>query len=190
MKGMDYFDEEKNVEEYVKMAQGYDGRALIDVLRQYLPERSTVLELGMGPGVDFELLNEYYQATGSDRSQLFLDRYRRRDETADLLWIDAVQMITGRRFDAIYSNKVLHHLSRDQLQRSLKAQTNVLNDQGILLHSLWLGEGEEEHHGLRFTYYTEQSFGNLLDNNLKILEAKLYSEMDDHDSIYFVLRKQ
>ena len=29
---MGYFDERKNVEEYIRMAAGYDGRALIAVL--------------------------------------------------------------------------------------------------------------------------------------------------------------
>ncbi len=46
---MAYFDERKNVEDYIKMAEGYDGRELIAVLKKYLLAGSTVLELGMGP---------------------------------------------------------------------------------------------------------------------------------------------
>jgi cyclopropane fatty-acyl-phospholipid synthase-like methyltransferase len=187
---MEYFDDEKNVEDYVKMAQGYDGRELIDVLRNYLPEGSSVLELGMGPGTDLEILSEFYQVTGSDRSQTFLDRYQKRNEAADLLWLDAVEMKTERRFDAIYSNKVLHHLTKEEMQRSLQAQADVLNDQGIMLHSLWVGDMEEEQHGLRFVYYTEASFRALLGEMFTVLEVALYDEMEDKDSIYFVLQKR
>ena len=187
---MDYFDNEKNVEDYVKMAEGYDGRELIDVLRKYLPEGSSVLELGMGPGVDLDILSQYYQVTGSDRSQAFVDRYRKQHETADLLLLDAVEMNTDRHFDAIYSNKVLHHLTREELQRSLQVQAEILNDQGILLHSLWYGDKEESHQGLRFVYYTEASFQALLEDTFVVLKAERYTEMDDNDSIYFILQKQ
>ncbi len=37
---MTYFEEEKNVEDYIKMAEGYDGRELIEVLKKYLPPGS------------------------------------------------------------------------------------------------------------------------------------------------------
>ncbi len=55
---MGYFDDEKNAEEYVKMAEGYDGRKLIEVLNTHLRAGSNVLELGMRAGKDFELLGE------------------------------------------------------------------------------------------------------------------------------------
>jgi len=103
---MSYFDDEKNVEEYVKMAEGYDGRTLIDILKKYLRNGSTVLELGMGPGKDFEILGESFRVTGSDNSKVFLDRYRERNATADLVLLDATKMDINRRFDCIYSNKV------------------------------------------------------------------------------------
>ena len=30
---MSYYDDEKNVEQYIKMAEGYDGQLLINILR-------------------------------------------------------------------------------------------------------------------------------------------------------------
>ena len=69
---MAYFDDEKNVQDYLKMAEGYDGADLIDVLREYLPKNATVLELGMGPGKDLNILSHRYEVTGSDNSQLLL----------------------------------------------------------------------------------------------------------------------
>ena len=66
---MGYYDDAENVKEYVEMAEGFDGRELIDVLREYLAEGASVLELGMGPGKDLEMLSEHYRATGSDSSR-------------------------------------------------------------------------------------------------------------------------
>ncbi len=96
------------------MADGYDGAELIALLRRYLPEGSSVLELGMGPGKDLDLFRQSYRVTGSDISRVFLDRYRKDHPEADLLLLDATSMDTDRTFDCIYSNKVLHHLSRPE----------------------------------------------------------------------------
>ena len=187
---MSYFDDEEHVEEYVKMAEGYDGRALIDILKKYLRNGSTVLELGMGPGKDFEILGESFQVTGSDNSKTFLDRYRARNATADLVLLDATKMDIDRRFDGIYSNKVLHHLTREELQASLKGQWAVLNRGGILFHSLWYGDKEEEMSGLRFVYYTAETFGEIVGSEYELVEATRYTEMEPDDSMYVVLKKR
>ena len=136
---MGYFHTERGIKEYIEMAEGFDGAQLIDVLRGYLPPGSTVLELGMGPGVDLDILSGTWTATGSDYSQVFLDRYRKLHPDADLLLLDATTLKTGRRFDCIYSNKVLHHLTRDELRTSLQAQVGLLNDDGLAMHSLLVG---------------------------------------------------
>lgn len=97
------------------MANGYDGKHLIAALRQVLPDGARVLELGMGLGKDLLLLAQHYTVTRSDSSTAFVERFRTAHPTADLLHLDAVTMQTDRRFDAIYSNKVLYHLTRAQL---------------------------------------------------------------------------
>ena len=132
---MGYFDNEANVDAYMAMADGYDGAELIALLARYLPEGSSVLELGMGPGKDLDLLRPSYRVTGSDTSRVFLDRYKMDHPDADLLLLDAIRMDTDRTFDCIYSNKVLHHLSRADLETSLHRQKTVLTDGGLLLHS-------------------------------------------------------
>jgi len=59
-----FYDTVKGVNQYIQMAKGYDGFKLIEILRKYLPEQSTVLEIGMGPGVDLDLLQKHYIVTG------------------------------------------------------------------------------------------------------------------------------
>lgn len=65
---MGFFDTEKGVDEYVKMVEGFDGAELIKILHKFLPEKSFVLELGMGPGKDLDILSKTFAATGSDNS--------------------------------------------------------------------------------------------------------------------------
>ncbi len=86
---MGYFDERKNVVEYIQMAESCDGRELIATLKKHLPAGSTILELGMGPGKDLDLLAQAYTVTGSDCSSVFLKSYREKYPAADLLKTDA-----------------------------------------------------------------------------------------------------
>ncbi len=65
---MGFFDTENGVEQYIKMAEGYDGAELIKNLQKYLPKSSTVLELGIGPREDMDILKKSYAVTGSDNS--------------------------------------------------------------------------------------------------------------------------
>jgi len=187
---MGYFDEKKGVEEYIKMAEGYDGKELIEKLKQYLPIKSSILELGMGPGKDFEILSENFNVTGSDNSQVFIDKYKKKNSNADIFLLDAVTMNTDRKFDCIYSNKVLHHLNKVDLKASLNNQLSNLNSNGILFHSFWYGNKKEEYSGLLFVYYTEKTILKMIGSGYEILDIQKYSEMGKDDSMYIILRKK
>jgi trans-aconitate methyltransferase len=186
---MGYYDDEQNVREYIDMAEGFDGRELVEKLSAYLPEGSTVLELGMGPGVDLDLLRRRFRATGSDTSEIFLSRYRSEHPDAELMNLDAVTLDTDLKFQGIYSNKVLHHLTRKELQRSFARQAGVLAPKGIALHTFWHGEDEETYHGLRFVYYKPDELRAMIPVDLQILEISLYQEMEENDSVCLVLRR-
>ena len=186
---MGYFDELSNIEDYISMSEGYDGRELIDILTLHLPADSTVLELGMGPGKDLDILVKTYIVTGSDASIVFLNRYRDKHPTADLLKLDASNIDTERTFDCIYSNKVLHHLSSSDIHRSFIRQKELLTEGGLLMHSFWLGNKEEEHHGLRFVYYTEDELLNTTGPGFEVVVMERYKEIEADDSFYVLLRK-
>ena len=105
-----YYQTKESVEEYIKMAQGHDGKQIIAKLRKYLPPGSHLLEIGSGPGTDWKLLQEQYQVLGSDQSQEFLNYLQTSFPEGEFLALDAASLATDLRFDGIYSNKVLHHL--------------------------------------------------------------------------------
>ncbi len=183
---MGYFDNKENVEDYVAMVAGFDGRRLIKRLREHLAPRSTVLELGMGPGVDLDILEDTFTATGSDLSKLFLDRYREQKRNANLMLLDAVTIHTDRTFDGIYSNKVLHHLTEDELHKSLARQVQVLNPGGLIMHAFWHGTEKSEMQGLLFNYYLEDELSAIIGQHFDIIEMQCYREDDVDDSVYVV----
>jgi cyclopropane fatty-acyl-phospholipid synthase-like methyltransferase len=186
---MGYYDDPKNIQQYIEMAEGFDGRELVAALTKHLPSGSEVLELGMGPGVDLDHLSQHYQVTGSDISQGFIERYQEIHPDANLLRLDAETIQTTRKFDGIYSNKVLHHLSPHQLAGSFDKQHALLRPGGIVLHSFWLGDHEEFMHGLRFRYYPEDFLHLLVKPKFLMLESAVYAELEAGDSLYLILEK-
>ena len=187
---MAYFDDKKNVEEYIEMAAGYDGRHLIKKLKAHLPAGSSVLELGMGPGVDLVLLASGFVVTGSDNSQVFLDLFREKHPGFDLMLLDAVTIETERTFDCIYSNKVLHHLTREGLRNSFKRQLEILAPAGLVFHSFWYGNKEESYNGLRFVYYTEDEVLKIAGPGYETIAVERYKEMKKNDSFYVLLKRR
>jgi cyclopropane fatty-acyl-phospholipid synthase-like methyltransferase len=187
---MNYYEDEQNVTQYSKFTPAHDGTLLVDALGEHLPEGSTVLELGMGPGKDLQLLSQHFKVTGSDFSRLFLEKYRAQHESADLLHLDARTLDTERTFDAIFSNKALIHLSADELQQSFKRQHALLNDNGLVLHSFWYGEGQKEFGGLTLVYHNEQDLAAMLAPGFDILALKRHAKMAEGDSIYVVARRK
>lgn len=187
---MGYYNEGKNVRQYIQMAEGYDGEFIISRLKEYLPAGKTILELGMGPGKDLEILQRFYTVTGSDFSQVFVDLFRQEHPDADLVLLDAVTLDIDRTFDAIYSNKVLYHLTSEQLLQSLMRQWEILEPAGIACHSFWRGQGEETQHGLYFKYYQRDELIRNIPDRFKVLTAELYAEMEVDDSILLILQKR
>jgi cyclopropane fatty-acyl-phospholipid synthase-like methyltransferase len=186
---MGYYNTKKGIKEYIKRSKDWDGSKLIKILKKHLPKKSTLLEIGIGPGRDFDILKKTYMVTGSDSSQVFLDRYKKNNKNADLLQLDAVTIRIDRKFDCIYSNKVLHHLTKAELKKSFARQKEVLNQNGIVFHCFWKGDKVEKKRGPLFMYYEIDVLKKIIGNNFDIIEIKIFTEMEKDDSIYVVLKK-
>ena len=183
-----FYHTKESVEQYLKIAKGYDGREIIEKLQNYLPQNSTILELGSGPGVDLKILSEFYQVTGSDYSSIFIDLLKEANPNHEILYLNAITLITKQNFDSIFSNKVLQHLTDDELTTSIQNQYNILNKNGIICHSFWEGDICEEMHGSIQNSHTieeiEQFFSPLFDISL----LELYNEIAKNDSILLIGR--
>ena len=103
--------------------------------------------------------------------------------------LDAVKIKTMNKFDCIYSNKVLHNLSKLDLNESIQNQARVLNKDGIILHTFWRGDKVEEVYGMKFVYYTEDQLRLIFEEYFTIIELFPYEEISENDSIRIIARK-
>ena len=188
---MDFYQKRENVDRYREMVKDYDPTPIISMVRDVLPEGSTLLELGMGTGADLLALSKHYQVTGSDCSPIFLEDFRKDHPEVSTFQLDAADFSLDRKFDCIYSNKVLHHLSVADFQRSLKVQSEHLQPNGIVFMTLWYGEGEEWYEdNMRAQYYREADIERQIPDDLIVQKMIRYMEMEEDDSLLVVLRKE
>jgi len=189
MKG-EYYKTKESVEEYIELAKDINSRQLIEKLADKLPSDSVVLEIGSGPGTDWKILNDIYNVTGSDNSGDFLKHLTAENQEGEFLYLDAVTLSTDRKFDGIYSNKVMHHLKDQKLLKSFKRQFELLNENGIICHSFWKGEDSEVFKGLFVNYYNESSLKEKFINWFEIILIEDYKEFEDNDSLLFIGKKK
>jgi SAM-dependent methyltransferase len=184
-----FYEKSENVDKYIEMCKGYDGSNLHQFLAKYLKQQSSLLELGCGSGNDIALLKHSYQVVGSDNSLEFINRCKSRHPEVEFVQLNAVSLKLEQNFDCIYSNKVLHHLSESELRESLKQQSDLLADRGLVAHSFWLGEGCDEMEGLLFNYYSKQQIVSIISDYFNVTDTLEYQEFEEGDSIFIVARK-
>ena len=183
---MDFYNDPLKVDEYEKMCDEYDGSDLYKVLHNHLKENSTLLELGSGPGNDINNLRKHYKVTGSDLSDEFLLRCKKRYSDVPFIKLEAVSIRTDDVFDCIFSNKVLHHLTLDELEESLKRQQNVIVKNGIFAHTFWLGDKEFTMEEMLFVFHNREQLIKIISKYFTILETYDYKEFEDGDSIFII----
>jgi cyclopropane fatty-acyl-phospholipid synthase-like methyltransferase len=184
----EYYNTKESVEEYIELAKGVNGKQLIEKLEKILPINSNLLEIGSGPGSDWEILNKFYKVTGSDFSKEFLTHLIAKHPNEEFVELDAVTLNTCKKFEGIYSNKVLHHLKDSELKESIKRQSEILKTNGIICHSFWKGEGSEIFKGLFVNYHSEASLRGFFQDYFEILSIDEYAEFEAGDSLLMIAR--
>jgi len=185
-----YYMTKESVDEYIQLAKHVNGEQLIKKLKDYLLPNSLLLEIGSGPGSDFQILKEDYKVIGSDYSTEFLNRLISRYANDEFLNLDATTLKTNKKFDGIYSNKVLQHLTDEELRKSIKRQAELLHPKGIICHSFWKGEGDEIFKGLFVNYQTDRSLRIMFEDSFEILMLEAYTEFDEGDSLLFIGKRK
>ena len=186
----EYYKTQQSAEEYIRLAKDSNGKQLIEKLEKFLPIHSVLMELGSGPGTDWNILNKSYSIIGSDNSMNFLSHLKNENPDGEFFEIDATTIDTDRKFDGIYSNKVLHHLKDDALLSSVNRQSKVLNDDGIVCHSFWKGEGSEIFKGLFVNYHNEKNLKEIFEPYFEIILLETYQEFEDDDSLLLIGKKK
>ena len=91
----EYYKTKEGVEEYVRLSEDVSGKELIDQLNIYLEPNSSVLEIGSGPGTDWNQLNKMHSVIGSDNSEEFLRLLHAKFPNREFLLLDAVTLDTN-----------------------------------------------------------------------------------------------
>jgi len=185
----EYYKSKESVQEYIELAKDVNGRKLIEKLKKVLPSNSAILEIGSGPGTDWKILKESYKVTGSDNSTEFLNYLISNNPEGEFLELDARTLKIDKKFEGIYSNKVMHHLNDNELIDSVKKQYEILTSKGIICHSFWKGEGSEIFKGLFVNYHSEADLRKIYQKHFEILSIENYKEFDDNDSLLLIGRK-
>lgn len=186
---MNAYETPEGVDEYIRMCEGYDHSQIKEVLTKHLDAGKSLLEIGVGPGNDYNWMKNYFNVTGSDYSDEFLKRIKVRFPDGDFIKLDALSFKTTRKFDCIFSNKVYQHFTLDQIDKSLDYQKKILNPKGIIFHTFWIGNKEFDVNEMHFYYHDVTKLIEITGKHLKILESKLYSEFEKDDSIMIVAEK-
>lgn len=186
----DYYKTEESADAYIKMAEGIDGREQIEKLKPFLGPNANILELGTGPGADWKLLSESYKVVGSDNSPAFLSRLKQKFPKGRFIEVDAVTLILTNQFDAIYSNKVLHHLTDDELRISIINQCKALVENGIICHTFWRGNGTENFKGMFVNNHQQADLNQFFGEKFEILTIENYQEFEQNDSILLIAKKK
>lgn len=193
---MNFYLDKNNVNEYIEMCKDFDASAHVEFVVKNLNSSGSLLEIGSGPGNDLPELNKHYSVTASDYSPLFLKAINEQHPQIPTLQIDAKQISCEHSFDVVYSNKVLHHLTIDELKASLVQQAALLNQGGRLAHCMWIGEEDFVHEGNVHKYYTKEEILELItgihnetDNQLFQVESfSQYEEFSPNDSALIILK--
>lgn len=186
----DFFLNEENVKQYIEMTSEYDGAWFYNQFKHYVPTNFKALELGMGSGIDLNNIRQHYDVVGSDYSFVFAELYKRSHPEVKIMILDAVSIKTDAKFDCIYSNKVLHHLSSDDLKASIKRQSQMLESGAIVFHTFWNGSGSETYDGLLFNYYDSAMLNKLFADDFEIIDQLHYQEFKVDDSILLIAKKK
>ncbi len=180
------FNDEKFVKEYCEMLVGYNNSFVVNNFKKYVPENLKVLELGVGPGLDYDTLKDNYNITPSDTSNVFLEMFNKKYENK-AIYLCAKDLDTTDIFDCIFSNKVLQVLNDQEMKESFINQYKILNNKGLLFHCIWI---DEKNRNLDSNYTTVSKILNITKDLYDIIEIIHYSEMEENDSIIFIARKK
>lgn len=185
-----YYHTKQSVDEYIELAKNVNGQALIAKLSKLLPANATVLELGSGPGTDWRILSNTHAVTGSDYSTQFIKHLQAQHPTGTFLQLNAATLATDKTFAGIYANKVLHHLTDEELAQSVKRQHAILNANGIVCLSFWQGSGTETFKGMFVNYHQQAELRSLFEQHFEILLLEPYAEFEANDSLLLIGRKK
>ena len=185
---MNYWLKKENVKKYEELIGAEKNIFCIKIIEQYLEKHKKILELGAGVGNDSLFLKEKYDVIASDYSDYFLEILAKKKIKNIKINIENFQF--NKMIDCVYANKVFHYLNEYQINNLLNLIHDNLNENGIILFTLWSGENNIEKNADGITYYYNlDKVKSFIPNKYKIIILKYFMEFEQNDSIIILLKK-
>ncbi|MGL4759881.1 MAG: methyltransferase domain-containing protein [Sarcina sp.] len=183
---MNCFNNRETVEKFLKGHKNYDGRIAL-ILRSYLKKGASVLNIGLNNGKDFEVLKQTYDTVAIDGSEFFIDIYKENNKGSEVYQLNDIKLDISKKFDCIFSNKLINHFTVDELTESLKNQANLLEAGGKAFHFYCDGEGEILLGGVTLNMYDEKILREVVPSEFEIVKFSKY--LLDNRFSYVLLKK-
>jgi ubiquinone/menaquinone biosynthesis C-methylase UbiE len=167
----------KAVKVYDEIAQEYAKKIGVipsvnqfELFKKYVPKGSVVLDAGCAAGRDCGLLSSNgYKVTGVDLSKNLLAIAKRENPDLHFELGDIRAMPFGdTSFDAIWANAVIHHLTKEDIEQTLREFYRVLKPGGIVFVATKRGEG---------TWKVKESFSFNKEREFTLLTAQELIDM-------------
>jgi SAM-dependent methyltransferase len=150
--------------DYDKLCDDDPPPALRDTLRRMLallPARSTILEIGSGPGRDADFVESLgARVRRTDATQAFLDIQKRRGKHGELL--NALTDEIGGPYDGVLALCTLIHIDREHTDFVLSKIARATRPDGAFLVSMREGNGETTG-DYQMTYWSHAAFAMRLE---------------------------
>ena len=164
---MNYYN--KHAKEYTNITKDVDMKEYYEIFESYLKLNSKILDVGFGSGRDSSYFkNKGYEVVSIDPIKDFCDN-------AKSIGLDNVIQMSiedieyNNEFDAIWACASLLHLKSNKLVDVFNKCYKALKDNGVMYVSFKYGGFEGVIDDRYFTYLTEETFTNIINQtNFKI----------------------
>lgn len=149
-----------------------------DIFRSFLSEGSKILDFGCGAGRDTKyFLSRGYDVEAIDGSEELCKI------ASEFAGIEVRNMMFEElnclgEYDGIWACASLLHVAKCELADILKKMAVATKDNGVVYASFKYGDFEGVRNGRYFTYFTENSFKEMLENVPELIIEKLWISKD------------
>lgn len=164
---MNYYN--KHAKEYINNTKDVDMKEYYEVFESYLNHNSKILDVGFGSGRDsLYFKNKGYEVISIDPIKEFCDNAKSIG-LDNIIQMSIEDIEYNSEFDAIWACASLLHLKSNQLVDVFNKCYKALKDDCVMYVSFKYGDFEGIIDDRYFTYLTEESFSNIINQtNFKI----------------------
>lgn len=160
----------------------------IQTFYRTIPQGSTVLDAGCGPGIEAEIALSFgHKVIGLDLCPEMLKRFQSKNRNSETILADISSIpLKDNSIDAVFSSCVLLHKNKQEGIKAITEFVRILRPQGSLFLITTIQDGREEIYthqalqdiGVHDLYFYHWAKKDLLDEiNLSTLQIKQLSQV-------------